>query len=77
MALARYVVPALVGGLLWAVPLRGQDSTGTISGEVTDVGTQQGLAGVIIRVQGTPLGTQTRSNGGFTLTVPAASSDCG
>jgi iron complex outermembrane receptor protein len=71
MALARYVVPALVGGLLWAVPLRGQDSTGTISGEVTDVGTQQGLAGVIIRVQGTPFGTQTRTNGGFTLTVPA------
>ncbi len=72
MALARYVVPVLVGGLLWAVPLRGQDSTGTITGEVTDVGTQQGLAGVIIRVLGTPFGTQTRPNGGFTLTtVPA------
>jgi iron complex outermembrane receptor protein len=72
MALARYVFPVLVGGLLWAVPLRGQDSTGTITGEVTDVGTQQGLAGVIIRVLGTPFGTQTRPNGGFTLTtVPA------
>ncbi|MGH7612598.1 MAG: SusC/RagA family TonB-linked outer membrane protein, partial [Gemmatimonadales bacterium] len=47
-------------------------STGTITGEVTDVGTQQGLAGVVIRVLGTPLGTQTRQNGGFTLTaVPA------
>jgi len=68
MVLARYVVPALVGGLLWAVPLRAQDSTGTITGEVTDVGTQQGLAGVIIRVVGTPFGTQSRPNGGFTLT---------
>jgi iron complex outermembrane receptor protein len=71
MVLARYVVPALVGGLLWAVPLRAQDTTGTITGEVTDVGTQQGLAGVIIRVVGTPFGTQSRTNGGFTLTVPA------
>ncbi len=72
MALARYVAPALLCGLLWAVPLRGQDATGTITGQVTDVGTQQGLSGVIIRVQGTPLGTQTRADGGYTLTeVPA------
>ncbi len=72
MTLVRYVVPALVGGLLWAAPLRGQQPTGTISGEVTDVGTQQPLAGVIIRVLGTPLSTQTRPNGGFSLTeVPA------
>ncbi len=69
MGLARYVVPALVGGLLVAAPLHGQDSTGTITGEVTDVGTQQGLAGVIIRVLGTPFGTQTRPNGGFTLSA--------
>jgi len=69
MAKARYIAPALLFGLLWAVPLRGQDSTGTITGQVTDVGTQQGLAGVIIRVLGTPLGTQTRSDGNFTLTT--------
>ena len=68
MALVRYVVPALVGGLLWADPLRAQDTTGTITGQVIDVGTQQGLAGVIIRIEATPLGTQTRVDGGFTLT---------
>ena len=38
MALARYLSPVLVCGLLWAVPLRGQEPTGTISGVVTDVG---------------------------------------
>jgi len=72
MALTRYVVPVLVGGLLWAVPLRGQGPTGSITGQVTDMGTQQPLSGVFIRVLGTPLGTQTRSDGGYTLTdVPA------
>jgi TonB-dependent starch-binding outer membrane protein SusC len=72
MVQVRYVAPALLCGLLWAVPLRGQEPTGTVTGQVTDIGTQQPLSGVIIRVQGTPLGTQTRSDGGFTLTdVPA------
>jgi iron complex outermembrane receptor protein len=72
MALTRYVVPVLVGGLVWAVPLRGQGPTGSITGQVTDIGTQQPLSGVSIRVLGTPLGTQTRSDGGYTLTeVPA------
>jgi iron complex outermembrane receptor protein len=62
----------LIAGLLWAIPLRAQDSTGTIAGQVTDVGTQQGLYGVVIKVLGTPLGTQTRTDGGFTLTdIPA------
>src|SRR5712675_2200628 len=67
MRLTRYVVPALVGGFLWAVPLSGQGSTGTITGQVTDIGTQQGLSGVSIRVVGTPLGTQTRVDGTYTL----------
>lgn len=72
MRLTRYAVPALAGVLLWAVPLRGQGSTGAITGQVTDVGTQQGLSGVSIRVVGTPLGTQTRIDGSYTLTeVPA------
>ena len=68
MRMTRYAVPALVGGLLWAVPLNGQGSTGTITGQVTDVGTQQGLSGVYIRVVGSPLSTQTRMDGGYTLT---------
>ena len=72
MSLARFVSPVLICGLLWAAPLRGQGPTGTITGEVTDVGTQQPLAGVIIRVLGTPFSTQTRPNGGFSLSeVPA------
>ncbi len=72
MVRVRQVVPVLIAGLLWAIPLRAQDSTGTIAGQVTDVGTQQGLYGVVIKVQGTPLGTQTRTDGGFTLTdIPA------
>ncbi len=72
MVRVRQVVPVLIAGLLWAIPLRAQDSTGTIAGQVTDVGTQQGLYGVVIKVNGTPLGTQTRTDGGFTLTdIPA------
>jgi len=72
MVRVRQVVPVLIAGLLWAIPLRAQDSTGTIAGQVTDVGTQQGLYGVVIKVLGTPLGTQTRTDGGFTLTdIPA------
>ncbi len=74
MRLTRYAVPALVGGLLWAVPLSGQGSTGSITGQVTDAGTQQGLSGVSIRVLGTQLGTQSRTDGGYTLTdIPAGS----
>jgi len=67
MRLTRYAVPALVVGLLWAIPLHGQGTTGTITGQVTDAGTQQGLSGVSIRVLGTQLATQTRSDGGYTL----------
>jgi TonB-linked SusC/RagA family outer membrane protein len=72
MRVTRYVVPALAAGLLWAAPLSGQGGTGTVTGQVTDGGTQQGLSGVTIRVLGTQLNTQTRSDGGYTLTeVPA------
>jgi len=67
MRLTRYAVPALIAVSLWAVPLRGQGSTGTITGQVTDAGTQQGLSGVSIRVLGTQLSTQTRSDGGYTM----------
>lgn len=68
MRLTRYVVPALVAGLAWAVPANAQGPTGTVTGQVTDVGTQQGLSGVRIQLVGTPLSTQTRSDGGYTLT---------
>jgi TonB-dependent starch-binding outer membrane protein SusC len=68
MRLIRYAVAALAGLLLWATTLQGQGTTGTITGQVTDVGTQQGLSGVLIRVLGTQLSTQTRSDGGYTLT---------
>lgn len=67
MRMTRYAVPALAAGLLWAIPLHAQGTTGTITGQVTDVGTQQGLAGASIRILGTQLTTQTRSDGGYTL----------
>ncbi len=69
MSLVRYVVPALLGGLVLWAPLAAQ---GTIAGQVTDASNQQGLAGVLLRIEGMSLGTQTRPDGGFTLAgVPA------
>ncbi len=67
MALLRRLVPALVGCLLWAVPLSAQDSTGTITGKVVDGTTQQPLPGVTVSIAGTPQRAETRVDGGFTL----------
>src|SRR6267378_4011935 len=50
MRLNRFAVPALVAGLLWAIPLHGQGTTGTITGRVIDSTTQQPLSGVSIQV---------------------------
>jgi len=66
MALVRRLVPALVG-LLWALPLGAQDSTGTISGKVVDATTQQPLPGVTVSIAGTPQRSETRIDGAFTL----------
>ncbi len=72
MPLVRHVIPVLVGGLLCAVPLRAQDSTGTITGQVIDSTSRQPLSGVNVSIVGTSLRTVTRYDGGFVLgAVPA------
>jgi TonB-dependent starch-binding outer membrane protein SusC len=72
MALVRYVVPALIGGMFWALPLGAQEPTGTITGRVIDTTSQQPLSGVRITVARTDRSTLTVQDGTFLLTdVPA------
>lgn len=73
MAVARGLIGATVGGLLLgAIPVVAQAQTGTVSGRVVDSTSQQPLSSVTVRVDGTPLGTQTRDDGTFTISgVPA------
>ncbi|HEV8357272.1 MAG TPA: TonB-dependent receptor [Gemmatimonadales bacterium] len=69
MASHRRLLPALLGGLLLAVPahLPAQESTGTITGKVIDGTSDQPVTGVEIGVAGTPLRTVTRPDGTFQL----------
>jgi len=67
MKLVRYVVPALAAGLLWVVSLGAQDSTGVVTGKVTDGTTQQPLPNVEVAVVGTPHRQLTKSDGAFLL----------
>lgn len=72
MRLVRHVVPALVAGLLWAVPLGAQETTGTVTGKVVDATTQQPLGNVEVAIAGTPHRETSRADGSFTLNgVPA------
>jgi len=72
MPLVRHLVLALVGGLLWTVPLRAQDSTGTVAGKVVDATSQLPLGNVEVAVAGTPHRELSRADGSFTLNgVPA------
>src|SRR3989441_9159581 len=74
MRLVRHLVPALVAGLFWAVPLGAQETTGAVTGKVVDATTQQPLANVEVAVAGTPHRELTRTDGSFTLNgVPAGS----
>src|SRR5438552_9045615 len=54
MRLVRHLVPALVAGLFWAVPLSAQQTTGGVTGKVVDASTQQPLANVEVAIAGTP-----------------------
>ncbi len=72
MPLVRHVIPALVGALLCAVPLRAQDSTGTITGQVIDSTSRQPLSGVNVSIVGTSLRTVTRNDGGFVIGAVSA-----
>src|SRR5437867_10058119 len=72
MRLVRHLVPALVAGLFWAVPLSAQQTTGSVTGKVVDASTQQPLANVEVAIAGTPYRELTRADGNFTLNgVPA------
>src|SRR5881628_599633 len=72
MRLVRHLVPALVAGLFWAVPLSAQQTTGGVTGKVVDASTQQPLANVEVAIAGTPYRELTRADGNFTLNgVPA------
>src|SRR6059036_1749195 len=72
MRLVRHLVPALVAGLFWAVPLGAQETTGAVTGKVVDATTQQPLANVEVAIAGNPNRELTRTDGSFTLNgVPA------
>jgi iron complex outermembrane receptor protein len=66
MAAVRYLIPALVGGILWAGSL-GAQATGTIAGTVVDSTSRQPLTGVTVIVEGTQRGAVTGSDGTFRL----------
>ncbi len=71
MRLVRHLVPALVAGLFWAVPLGAQE-TGAVTGKVVDATTQQPLGNVEVAIAGTPHRELSRSDGSFALNgVPA------
>src|SRR5438046_9404769 len=72
MRLVRHLVPALVAGLFWAVPLGAQKSPGAVTGKGVDANSQQPLANVEVAIAGTPHRELSRSDGSFQLNgVPA------
>src|SRR5207249_10726045 len=72
MRLLRHLVPALVAGLVWAVPLSAQQTTGGVTGNVVDASTQQPLANDERAIAGTPYRELTRPDGRLMLYgVPA------
>jgi TonB-dependent starch-binding outer membrane protein SusC len=74
MPVLRHLVPALIGGLIFAAPLGAQGATGTISGRVVDSTSQQPIPSVNVVVMGAQRGTVSRDDGSFTLGgVPAGS----
>ncbi len=74
MALVRYILPAFVGGMLWAAATAGAQTpaTGSIIGRVVDSTTQQPVPDVTVVIEGAQRGAVTRSDGSFVLNdVPA------
>ena len=71
MALVRYFVLAIGGALLSAAQLDAQGSMGAITGRVVDSASNQPIAAVTVRIEGTARGTVTRDDGTYMLgTVP-------
>src|SRR5688572_3149918 len=66
MALVRFFVLAIAGGLLSAAQL-GAQGTGSITGRVVDSTSQQPIGSVTVRIDGTARGTVTRDDGTFML----------
>jgi iron complex outermembrane receptor protein len=64
----RHVVPALVAGLLWALPAEAQQPTGAVVGQVTDSLTQRPLSGVEVSIAGTMRRVVTDQDGHYLLT---------
>ncbi|MGH7482230.1 MAG: SusC/RagA family TonB-linked outer membrane protein [Longimicrobiales bacterium] len=66
----KYLSPALLAGLLWALPLGAQAPSGTVTGRVIDAATGQPVGGVSIAVA--ERAAITRDDGAFLITnVPA------
>src|SRR5437867_4546436 len=74
MALGRYLIPALVGGLLWGAQLGAQATTGTITGRVLDSASQQPISNVNVVIMGGQRGALSRDDGAFTLSGMAPGS---
>jgi iron complex outermembrane receptor protein len=67
MALGRFLLPALVTGLLAGSQLQAQATTGTITGRVVDSASQQPIPNANVFLMAAQRGTVTRDDGGFTL----------
>ncbi|MGQ0713749.1 MAG: SusC/RagA family TonB-linked outer membrane protein [Gemmatimonadaceae bacterium] len=71
MATVRYFILACAGTLLAAAQLGAQGSMGAITGRVVDSASNQPIAAVTVRIEGTARGTVTRDDGTYMLgTVP-------
>src|SRR5437879_12316562 len=62
MRFIRHLVPALVAGLFWAVPLAAQESPGAVPGKAVDANTQQPLANGEVAIAGPPHRDPSRSD---------------
>jgi iron complex outermembrane receptor protein len=67
MALVRFFGFVIVGGLLSAAQLGAQGSMGAITGRVVDSASNQPIAAVTVRIEGTARGTVTGDDGTYML----------
>lgn len=71
-SLVRLAGAGALGLLLAALSTPARAQTGTVTGRVVDSASSQGIASATVQVVGTQLGTQTRGDGGFSISgVPA------
>src|SRR5947207_15503733 len=68
MKIVRHLAPVLVAGLVWAVPLGAQDSTGVIAGMVDVQMTQQTIGNAEVAIACTPRRDLSRNDGTFRVT---------